>query len=123
MSEQSLSQATCEACRADAPKVSDEELTAFMKMLPEWAVVSEPVPTKDGEIHVLQLKRVFKFKDFKQAMAFSNRLADLAESEGHHPGIFTEWGKVTVTWWSHSIKGLHKNDFIMAVKTDELLTA
>ena len=54
-------------------------------------------------------------------MAFSNKLADLAEEEFHHPGIFTEWGKVTVTWWSHSIKGLHKNDFIMAAKTDQLL--
>lgn len=110
---QTLSQAVCEACQADAPKVSDEELAQFMKALPDWAVV--------GEGGVLQLKRVFKFRNFKQAMAFSNQLADLAESVGHHPAILTEWGKVTVSWWSHSIKGLHKNDFIMAVKTDELL--
>lgn len=108
-----LAQQRCEACRADAPKVSDAELSELMRLIPDW----QPVVI-DG---VLQLKRVFPFKNFKQAMAFSNRLADLAETEGHHPGIFTEWGKVTVTWWSHSIQGLHRNDFIMAAKTDALL--
>ncbi|MCS4534294.1 4a-hydroxytetrahydrobiopterin dehydratase [Neisseria montereyensis] len=107
-----LAKQACEACRADAPKVSDEELAQLMKMIPEW----QPIVI-DG---VLQLQRQFKFKNFKQAMAFTNRLADLAEEEGHHPGILTEWGKVTVTWWSHSIKGLHRNDFIMAAKTDTL---
>ncbi len=110
-----LSQQSCEACRADAPKVSDAELPELMRMIPDW----QPVVV-DG---VLQLKREFKFKNFKQAMAFSNRLAELAEAEGHHPCIFTEWGKVTGTWWSHSIQGLHRNDFIMAAKTDTLLEA
>lgn len=107
-----LSQQRCEACRADAPKVSDEELAELMQQIPDW----QPVVI-DG---VLQLKREFAFKNFKQAMAFSNRLADLAETEGHHPGILTEWGKVTVFWWSHSINGLHRNDFVMAAKTDTL---
>lgn len=110
-----LHQQTCEACRADAPKVSDAELPELLRQIPDW----QPLVI-DG---VLQLKREFKFKNFKQAMAFSNRLADLAEAEGHHPGIFTEWGKVTVFWWSHSIQGLHRNDFVMAAKTDALLEA
>lgn len=108
-----LSRQSCEACRADAPKVDEAELPELLRLIPDW----QPVAI-DG---VLQLKREFAFKNFKQAMAFSNRLADLAEAEGHHPGIFTEWGKVTVTWWSHSIRGLHRNDFIMAAKTDTLL--
>ncbi|MCP2039570.1 4a-hydroxytetrahydrobiopterin dehydratase [Neisseria sp. HSC-16F19] len=108
-----LAQQACEACRADAPKVTDAELAELIRMIPEW----QPIVV-DG---IMQLQRVFKFKNFKTAMAFSNRLADLAEAEGHHPGILTEWGKVTVTWWSHSIKGLHRNDFIMAAKTDELM--
>ncbi|MGL5048646.1 MAG: 4a-hydroxytetrahydrobiopterin dehydratase [Shewanella sp.] len=108
-----LSKMKCEACQADAPKVTDEELAALVRMIPDWSV-----QVRDG---VMQLERVYKFKNFKLAMAFSNKLADLAEEEFHHPGIFTEWGKVTVTWWSHSIKGLHKNDFIMAAKTDQLL--
>ncbi|NOL50636.1 4a-hydroxytetrahydrobiopterin dehydratase [Pelistega suis] len=107
-----LNQQSCEACRADAPRVTDEELAELVRMVPEWRAI-----VVDG---IMQLERVFTFKNFKQAMAFSNRLADLAESEGHHPGILTEWGKVTVTWWSHSIKGLHRNDFIMAAKTDAL---
>lgn len=108
----SLNQQSCEACRADAPKVSDQELAELVRMIPEWSPI-----VVDG---IMQLQRVFKFKNFKQAMTFTNQLAELAEAEGHHPGILTEWGKVTVTWWSHSIKGLHRNDFIMAAKTDEL---
>ncbi|MDC8853044.1 4a-hydroxytetrahydrobiopterin dehydratase [Shewanella algae] len=105
-----LANMKCEACRADAPKVTDAEL---IRMIPDWGV-----QVRDG---IMQLERVYKFKNFRQAMAFSNKLADLAEEEFHHPGILTEWGKVTVTWWSHSIKGLHRNDFIMAAKTDQLL--
>ena len=103
----------CEACRADAPKVSDAELAELMRLVPDWNI-----EVRDG---VMQLERVFTFKNFREAMAFSNRIAEVAEAEGHHPGILTEWGKTTVTWWSHSIRGLHKNDFIMAAKTDTLL--
>ncbi|MBY5993799.1 4a-hydroxytetrahydrobiopterin dehydratase [Ferrimonas balearica] len=108
-----LSKMTCEACQADAPKVSDDELASLMKELPDWAA-----PARDG---VLQLERVYKFKNFKQAWAFSNQVAELAEAEFHHPGILLEWGKVTVTWWTHAIGGLHRNDFIMAAKTDALM--
>lgn len=103
----------CEACHADAPKVSDEELAVLVKDIPDWVPV-----VRDG---IMQLEREYKFKNFKLAMAFSNKVFDLAEDEFHHPTITTEWGKVTVTWWSHSIKGLHKNDFICAAKTDLLL--
>ncbi len=102
----------CEACRADAPKVSDEELATLIKEIPDWTPI-----VVDG---IMQLERVYKFKNFKQAIAFTNLVGDMAEDEGHHPGLLTEWGKVTITWWSHSIKGLHKNDFICAAKTDEV---
>ncbi|MCG8313088.1 MAG: 4a-hydroxytetrahydrobiopterin dehydratase [Pseudomonadales bacterium] len=107
-----LAQQACEACRADAPKVSDEELAALIKEIPDWAAV-----VKDD---VLQLERVFTFKNFRAALAFTHRVGDLAEAAGHHPAILTEWGKVTVNWWTHSIKGLHKNDFILAARTDQL---
>ena len=107
-----LSQQQCEACRADAPKVSDEELKQLMPKIPDWAAMAV-----DG---VLQLSRQFKFKNFEQAMAFSNRVGELAEAENHHPAILTEWGRVTVTWWTHKIKGLHKNDLILAARTDEV---
>ena len=62
----------------------------------------------------------FKFKNFVQALEFTNQVGRLAEEECHHPALLTEWGRVTVTWWTHKIKGLHRNDFVMAAKTDEL---
>ncbi len=71
----------------------------------------------------MQLQREFDFRNFEQAMAFSNRVGDIAEAEGHHPAILTEWGKVTITWWSHKIRGLHKNDLIMAARTDQVYEA
>lgn len=110
-----LKQQKCEACNAEAPKVSDEELAELMREIPDWTPVS-----RDG---VMQLEREFKFKNFKQALAFTNRVGDIAEAEFHHPTLVTEWGKVTVTWWTHAINGLHKNDFIMAARTDAVLDA
>ncbi|MFB2539039.1 MULTISPECIES: 4a-hydroxytetrahydrobiopterin dehydratase [unclassified Acinetobacter] len=107
-----LAQQHCEACHLDAPTVCDSQIPSLMTQISDWKLIKV-----DG---INQITRVYKFKNFKDAMAFSNRLADLAESEGHHPAILTEWGKTTVTWWSHSIKGLHRNDFIMAAKTDQL---
>jgi 4a-hydroxytetrahydrobiopterin dehydratase len=66
------------------------------------------------------LSRRFRFDDFANALAFTNALGKLAEEEDHHPALLTEWGRVTVTWWTHKIRGLHRNDFVMAAKADEL---
>jgi len=107
-----LSKQSCEACRADAPKISDEDLKLMMPNIPDWSVI-----VVDG---VMQLSREFDFSDFAQALAFTNRVGEIAEAEDHHPAILTEWGKVSVTWWSHKIRGLHKNDLIMAARTDEV---
>jgi 4a-hydroxytetrahydrobiopterin dehydratase len=107
-----LNQQSCEACRADAPEISDQELKSLMPQIPDWGVV-----VVDG---VMQLRRKFDFSNFERAMAFSNRVGDIAEAEGHHPAILTEWGRVTVSWWSHKIGGLHRNDLIMAARTDEV---
>jgi 4a-hydroxytetrahydrobiopterin dehydratase len=109
---QELSKQGCEPCRAGAPKISDEDLKLLMPKIPDWNVI-----VVDG---VMQLAREFGFKNFEQAMAFSNRVGDIAETVDHHPAILTEWGRVTVTWWSHNIRGLHKNDLIMAARTDEV---
>ncbi|USD38572.1 4a-hydroxytetrahydrobiopterin dehydratase [Ferrimonas sp. SCSIO 43195] len=108
-----LSQMKCEACQAGAPQVSDQELGALLSQIPDWHT-----EVRDG---VMQLERVYTFKNFKLAWAFANKVAELAEAEFHHPGILLEWGKVTVTWWTHAISGLHRNDFIMAAKTDQQL--
>ncbi|WP_328184686.1 4a-hydroxytetrahydrobiopterin dehydratase [Marinobacter sp. OP 3.4] len=107
-----LEKEQCEACRADAPTVTPEEQDTLMQELPDWEVIKV-----DG---VNQLRREFRFRNFVQAQAFTNRVADLAEEEGHHPAILLEFGKATVRWWTHKIHGLHRNDFIMAARTDRL---
>ena len=104
----------CEACRADAPRVADDELPDLLKQIPDW----QPV-TSDS---VLKLNKVFNFKNYADAISFTNKIAELAEEEDHHPAILLEWGRVEVTWWTHKINGLHKNDFIAAAKTDLLDT-
>jgi 4a-hydroxytetrahydrobiopterin dehydratase len=107
-----LTEQACVACRADAPLVSDAELQRLLPAIPDWRVIEV-----DG---VRQLTREFKFKNFVQALAFTNHVGDLAEAENHHPAILTEWGRVTVTWWTHKIRGLHKNDLILAARTDQV---
>ncbi len=108
----SLVKEECEACRADAPQVTDAELVELLDQLPDWQVHS-----REG---IMQLERSFSFDNFVDALAFTNEVGELAEAFGHHPALLTEWGQVTVTWWSHKIKGLHRNDFILAAKTDNL---
>jgi 4a-hydroxytetrahydrobiopterin dehydratase len=108
-----LTEMTCEACRFDAPKVTDSEKSQFHNEIPGWEIVN----VDDIE----RLRRVFKLKNYAESVAFTNRIADMAEAEDHHPLIVLEWGRVTVEWWSHKIKGLHRNDFIAAAKTDSLL--
>ena len=109
---QPLTQLKCTACRGGDPQVTDEEINQLMPQIPDWHVVERD--------DIKRLERVFKFPDFVQALAFTNKIGELAEEEGHHPALLTEWGKVTVTWWTHKIRGLHRNDFIMAAKTDHI---
>ena len=108
-----LASERCQACRPDSPPVSEAELPALQAQVPSWQVVE-----REG---IRRLERTFRFADFASALAFTNRVGALAESEGHHPAILTEWGRVTVTWWTHAIRDLHRNDFVMAAKTDALL--
>lgn len=105
----------CEACRIGAPLATVEEREQYMAQLPDWSIV-----TIDG---VDRLVRRYKFGNFIEALAFTNKVGELAEAQGHHPALLTEWGGVEVSWWSHKIKGLHKNDFIVAAKTDGLYSA
>jgi 4a-hydroxytetrahydrobiopterin dehydratase len=107
-----LARATCVACRRDAPTVTDAEIEELLPQIPEWELVE-----LDG---IKRLRRVFPFADFSEALAFTNRVGAVAEQQGHHPALLTEWGRTTVTWWTHKIRGLHRNDFVMAAKTDEL---
>ena len=108
-----LASKTCEACRAGAPLATREEVAEYMSQLAGWQILDVA-----GVNH---LQKVYSFKNFAQALKFTNQVGAIAEAENHHPAILTEWGKVTVTWWTHKIAGLHANDFIMAAKTDDLL--
>jgi len=107
-----LAQQKCVACRADSPQVTEEEIASLHPQVPEWQILEQ-----DG---IKRLERSFRFRNFAQALLFTDQVGALAEEEGHHPRLVTEWGRVTVTWWTHKIRGLHGNDFIMAAKTDEL---
>jgi 4a-hydroxytetrahydrobiopterin dehydratase len=92
--------------------VTPEEAATLRPLISEWR--EEVV---DG---VPRLVRIFRFPNFREALAFTVRVGELAEEEGHHPALLTEWGRVTVSWWTHKIRGLHRNDFIMAAKTDAI---
>ena len=102
----------CTACRRDSPLVTEAEVQELKPEIPRWTLLE-----RDG---IRRLERVFKFVNFADALAFTNRVGELAEEEGHHPAILTEWGRVTVTLWTHKIRGLHRNDFVMAAKIDAM---
>lgn len=102
----------CVACRRGEPTLDKNGIAELMPVVPDWQII------EDADVKKLQ--RTFKFENFRQALAFTSQVGELAEQEGHHPLIQTEWGKVKVVWWTHKIGGLHRNDFIMAAKTDAL---
>ena len=106
-----LALSSCEACRIDASIVSDDEASLLIKEIEGWDLIN------DG---IKKLKKEFSFSNYSDSVDFSNKVADMADKEDHHPQIILEWGKVTVFWWSHKIKGLHKNDFICAAKTNKI---
>ena len=108
-----LTKEKCTACRRDSPRVTEAEMLELKPQIPEWTLLE-----REG---IERLERVYRFANFAEALGFTNRVGALAEEESHHPAILTEWGRVTVTLWTHKIRGLHRNDFIMAAKVDSLL--
>ncbi len=106
-----LANRTCVPCKGGIPPLSGRELEELQQKLPEWEVV------KSHHLH-----HEFTFPDFEQALAFVNRVGDVAEQQRHHPDIFLTWGKVGITIWTHKIDGLTESDFILAAKIDQLYT-
>lgn len=100
----------CETLRYGASVVKNEKVGELLLAIPSWR--------REFDDGVEKLKREFHFIEFKDAFSFTYKIASLSDREDHHPKIVTEWGKVTVYWWSHKVNGLHINDFIMAAKTD-----
>ena len=107
-----LRQSSCVPCKGGVPPLTPEEVARLSPQAPAWKVTE-----KDG---IPRLSRAFTFKDFRAALAFANQVGELAEREQHHPDLHVSWGKVVVETWTHKIKGLHTNDFILAAKTDAL---
>jgi 4a-hydroxytetrahydrobiopterin dehydratase len=105
----------CIPCRGGELTLTETEIARLKPNIPSWSLTE-----RQG---IKRLERGFKFKNFAEALAFTDKIGALAESENHHPAILTEWGRVRVSWWTHKIRGLHKNDFIMAAKTDALAPA
>jgi 4a-hydroxytetrahydrobiopterin dehydratase len=109
----SLADRKCVPCRGGVPALKGKDLNDFYRMLPEgheWQVVNKH-----------HLVRNYKFPDFKSALAFVNRVGEVAEEQGHHPDILFGWGKVEITTWTHAVDGLTESDFILAAKIDQLL--
>ena len=104
-----LANKTCVPCRGGVPALKGAELEKLKKQLPAWNVVSEH-----------HLHRRFDFPDFVKALAFVNKVGDLAEQQGHHPDILLTWGKVEITIWTHKVDGLTESDFILAAKIDQI---
>ena len=107
-----LADEQCSIPRRDQTPLSEIETAQLIEQIPGWKSVEQ-----DG---VPRLERTYKFKNFIEALAFTNQVGEIAEQQDHHPALLTEWGKVSVSWWTHAVGGLHRNDFIMAAKTDLL---
>ncbi len=106
-----LTRMMCVPCRSGEPPLDEREIAELGRETPGWNVIEA-----EG---IKRLERVFEFRNFIEALDFTRRIGELAESQGHHPALLTEQGRVTVTWWTHKIRGLHKNDFIMSARTTD----
>lgn len=106
-----LGNAKCIPCQAGAPTLEGEELQNYLKQVPEWEIY-------EGDT---KIRKDFEFENFIKAVEFINKVAEIAESEGHHPNLYLhDYKKVTVELWTHKIGGLHQNDFVLAAKIDFL---
>lgn len=105
-----LREKTCVPCRGGIPPLEKPEAERLLEQTPGWTLV-------DG---ATKIERDFKFDNFAQAMDFAHKVGELAEQEGHHPDVSFGWGHCTVIFYTHKIKGLHENDFIMAAKVNDL---
>ena len=110
-----LTQSSCVPCRGGVAPLDEAGIANYAPDVPEWRVVK-----RDG---IARIEREYTFPDFQEALDFTVAIGELAEREQHHPDIHLSWGKVRVETWTHKIKGLHRNDFILAAKSDRIYTS
>ena len=103
-----LTQKKCIPCEAGTLSLKEEEIKKLLEQIPTWTL-------KEGHLY-----KKFKFKDFVEAMKFINKIAEIAEDEGHHPDFSVHYNRVDVELWTHAINGLSENDFIVAAKIDKI---
>ena len=108
-----ISQEKCIPCRRGAPLLTQEEIDVLLPQIDKWILI------KENSIQLL--KKSFQTSDFSETMHLADKIFELAEKQGHHPKIVVEWGNLEIQWWTHKIRGLHRNDFIMAAKTDQII--
>ena len=109
---ENLAKLTCIPCRQGDPPVPQDQIADYLETLPEWGITErEGIP---------RLERSYTFSNFQEALDFTVKVGELAEEQDHHPAILLTWGRVVVSWWTHIIKDLHINDFILAARTEEL---
>jgi 4a-hydroxytetrahydrobiopterin dehydratase len=109
-----LTDKKCEACTIDAPLVNSVDYPELLKELEDWSIEEESIN---------KLVKTYNFTNYADSVSFTNKIADLAKAEDHHPKIVLQWGSVKLEWWSHKIKGLHLNDFICAAKSDKIFNS
>ncbi len=106
-----LASKQCIPCRGGVPALKGQELESLLRLVGDgWKIINEH-----------HLEKNYAFPDFKEALAFTNRVGEIAEQQGHHPDIYLAWGKVVLTIWTHAIDGLTESDFILAAKADQVL--
>ncbi len=106
-----LTAKTCTPCRGNIPPLTRAEAERYLREAPGWNLIESAT----------RLKRKFEFRTFMGALDFVNKVGALSEEEGHHPDVSFGWGYCTVVFYTHKIKGLHENDFIMCAKVNELV--
>ena len=106
---------SCDKINAKSAPISASKARDLLSSIPLWTL-----GTREGK---QKLVREFQFEGFKSAFEFTSKIAVLADEEDHHPLIVIEWGKVSISWWTHKVDALHFNDFIMAAKTDIIAKA
>ena len=110
-----LKDLNCTPLSSESVRLGDAEIKEYLIDIPLWHLIE-----KEG---IQRLERTYQFKNFTDALAFTSHVGETAEMQDHHPSILTEWGKVTINWWTHKVKGLHLNDFIMAARSDKIYTS
>ena len=108
-----LAQKKCIPCDGGIPGLDIKEIHKYLKMVDGWEV-------KTDEQKIYYLIKNFKFKNFLESKKFVNKIGEIAEQEGHHPDIWFGWGYAKIKIFTHAIKGLHENDFVLAAKVDQI---